>query len=79
MSYSVRLRMHEVGIRMALGADSHEVLKMIFRHGLKIGIAGVVAGVMLAPALTRLMSSLLFGVKAIDALTFSGAGACCCW
>jgi putative ABC transport system permease protein len=73
MSYSVRLRTHEMGIRMALGAGARDVLKMVFRDGLRIGIAGVVLGVILATALTRLMSTLLFGVKAIDVLTFGSA------
>jgi len=75
MSYAVRLRMHEMGIRMALGAGAQDVLKMVFRHGLQIGMAGIVLGAMLAAALTHLMSTLLFGVKATDALTFGvGAG-----
>jgi putative ABC transport system permease protein len=73
MSYSVRLRLPEMGIRMALGAASRDVLKMVFRRGLQIGIAGIASGVILAGALTRLMSTLLFGVKAIDILTFAGA------
>ena len=72
ISYSVRLRMHEMGIRMALGAGSQDVLKIVFRHGLRTGIAGVALGLILAGALTRLMSTLLFGVKAIDALAFAG-------
>jgi ABC-type antimicrobial peptide transport system permease subunit len=75
MSYSVRLRMQEMGIRMALGAGSRDVLKLVFRHGFQIGIAGVVLGAILAGALTHLMSALVFGVKATDALTFGG-GAC---
>ena len=70
MSYSVRLRMQEMGIRMALGAGARDVLTMMFRHGLQMGIAGVVLGAILASAVTRLMSNLLFGVKAVDALTF---------
>jgi putative ABC transport system permease protein len=64
--------MHEMGIRMALGAGSQDVLKIVFRHGLRTGIAGVALGLILAGALTRLMSTLLFGVKAIDALAFAG-------
>ena len=76
MSYSVRLRMHEMGIRMALGAGSRDVLKIVFHHGLRIGIAGVALGLILATALTPLMSTLLFGIKATDALAFAGgAGA----
>jgi predicted permease len=75
MSYAVRLRIHEMGIRMALGAGTPDVLKMVLRHGLQIGFAGVVLGTILAAALTRLMSTLLFGVRAVDAPTFLGAAA----
>lgn len=73
LSYSVRLRMREIGIRMALGADASDVLKMVVRHGLWLGLAGVLIGTVLAFGVTRLMTSLLFGVQANDSVTFLGA------
>src|SRR5260370_616126 len=73
MSYSVRLRMHEIGIRMALGAGVPDVLAIILRHALKLATIGVIAGVALGLGVTRLMSTLLFGVKPTDSLTFLGA------
>ena len=73
LSYSVRLRMQEIGIRMALGARGFDVLKMVVRHGLGLGLAGVFIGMVLALGVTRLMSSLLFGVRPDDGLTFAGA------
>ncbi len=63
MSYSVRLRTPELGVRIALGAQRLTVLKLVARHGLMLGIAGVVIGAALALGLTRLMQSLLFGVQ----------------
>jgi putative ABC transport system permease protein len=72
INYSVARRTHEIGIRMALGADSKAVLRLVVRQGLKLAVAGVAIGLGAALALTRLMSSLLFGVSAIDPLTFTG-------
>ena len=68
MCYSVRLRMHEIGIRMALGASVPDVLTIILRHALKLAMIGVLSGVALALGATRLMSTLLFGVKPNDSL-----------
>ena len=73
MSYSVRLRTPELGVRIALGAQRSTVLRLVVRHGLTLGIVGIVAGAALALALTRLMQSLLFGVQANDFVTFLGA------
>lgn len=70
LSYSVRLRLHEIGIRMALGAGASDVLKMVARQGLALGLIGILAGAVLALGATRLMASLLFGVQADDSLTF---------
>jgi putative ABC transport system permease protein len=69
-SYTVAQRTHEVGIRMAVGADKTDVLKLFMREGLKLVLGGIVIGLAGAFALTRLMASLLFGVSPTDAATF---------
>jgi putative ABC transport system permease protein len=70
MSYSVAQRTREIGIRMALGAQKIDVLKMTVRQGLQLVVIGVVIGLAAALVLTRVMSSLLFGVSATDPITF---------
>ena len=70
MSYSVAQRTHEVGVRMALGAQQQHVLRMILGHGLRLVLVGVGLGVMVALAVTRVMSNLLFGVSATDPQVF---------
>ncbi|HEV8431380.1 MAG TPA: ABC transporter permease [Pyrinomonadaceae bacterium] len=70
MSYSVAQRTNEIGIRMALGAQSHDVLLMIVRQGSILILIGLAIGLTGAFALTRLISSLLFGVTAKDPFTF---------
>ena len=71
MSYAVTQRTHEFGIRMALGAGTRDVLKLVLRRGLVLASVGVLFGLAGAFALTRLMTSLLFEVKPTDALTFA--------
>jgi putative ABC transport system permease protein len=73
ISYSVSRRAHEIGIRMALGARKNEVLKTVISQGLRLAVVGVAVGLMGALALTRFLSSLLYGVKPNDPLTFAVA------
>ena len=70
MSYSVSQRRHEIGIRMALGAQRREVLKLIVGQGIVLTLIGISIGLATAFALTRVMASLLFNVSATDPLTF---------
>jgi ABC-type antimicrobial peptide transport system permease subunit len=71
ISYLVGERTREIGVRMALGAQRSDVLRLILGQGAKMALLGVVLGVILALGLTRLMSSQLFGVTAHDPLTFA--------
>lgn len=72
MAYSVTQRTHEIGIRMALGAQQRNVLGLVVRHGMVMTFIGVGLGLGGAFAVTRVMASLLFGVSAHDPLTFVG-------
>ena len=71
MAYSVSQRTREIGIRIALGAQRHNVLRLIVGQGARLALAGVIVGLVGAFALTRVMASLLFGVSPTDLATFS--------
>ena len=72
MAYSVARRTHEIGVRMALGADRSAVRNLIVRQGMVITALGLGTGVALALIMTRVLESLLFGVSATDPLIFGG-------
>jgi putative ABC transport system permease protein len=72
LSYSVTQRTHEIGIRMALGAERRAVLKLIVGEGMVLALIGVGIGWIGALVLTRLMSGLLFGITATDRMTYVG-------
>ncbi|MBY0495085.1 MAG: ABC transporter permease [Cyanobacteria bacterium] len=75
LAYVVSQRTQEIGIRLAIGADRSQVLRMVLRQGLLLAGIGVVAGLIGAYALTRLMASLLYDVRPNDPLTFAGVAA----
>jgi ABC-type antimicrobial peptide transport system permease subunit len=70
ISYSVTQRTREIGLRLALGAQRSDVLRLIIAQGLRLTVIGLAAGVMAALAIGKLISSLLYGINAHDPLTF---------
>jgi putative ABC transport system permease protein len=72
ISYTVTQRTHEIGIRMALGAERGDVIRMIVGHGMLLAAGGLLAGLLISFVLTRVMSRLLYGVSATDPATFAG-------
>ena len=71
ISFVVGQRTHEIGVRMALGAQRHDVMRLVFGEGVKMALAGLTAGVAAGLGLTRLIANLLFGVAPEDPLTFA--------
>jgi ABC-type antimicrobial peptide transport system permease subunit len=72
ISYLVSERTHEIGIRLALGAQRSNILRIILHQGLTLALAGAVVGLVFALIVSHLMASLLYGVKPTDPLTFAG-------
>jgi predicted permease len=70
LSHLVTQGAHDIGVRMALGAEQQNILRMVLRQGLELTGAGIVLGLLGAAALTRVMESLLFGVSTMDVVTF---------
>jgi putative ABC transport system permease protein len=73
VSYAVVEHTHEIGVRMALGADRSKVVRWVLLRGLLLALAGVTIGLAGSFALVHLLSSLLFGVRATDPMTFAAA------
>jgi ABC-type antimicrobial peptide transport system permease subunit len=75
VSYSVQQRTHEIGIRISVGATRRDVLSMVLRSGARLAGVGIVAGLLAAWAVTRMMSSFLYGMRPTDPLTFTAVAA----
>ncbi|MFZ1112860.1 MAG: ABC transporter permease [Candidatus Acidiferrales bacterium] len=71
LAYTVAQQTHEIGIRMALGAQPRDVLRLVLARGARVALVGIAIGLLAAFGLTRLMASLLYGISASDPLTFA--------
>ncbi len=71
MAYTVSLQTHEIGIRMAMGAQGKDILRMVLKKGLILILAGTIAGLAASSAVMRLMASQIWGVSTMDPWTFS--------
>ena len=70
VAYFVSLRTREVGIRLALGAERGDVMKLVVRQGMRLSLVGVTIGLAVALGVSRALSSLLYGVRATDPMTY---------
>ena len=70
ISYGVSIRTQEIGVRMAMGADRRSVVSMVLKESMKLAAFGLIAGLLLALALTRLIASLLFAVRTADPMVY---------
>jgi putative ABC transport system permease protein len=75
IAYAVAQRTHEIGVRMALGAQRREVVRMVVRQGMAIALTGITLGIAAAFAVTRVLTSLLYEVTPTDPATFAGVAA----
>jgi ABC-type antimicrobial peptide transport system permease subunit len=75
MAFAVTQRTQEIGIRMALGARTVDVLKLVVKHGMKLALLGMVIGLAGSWAITRFLEKMLVGVEPTDVLTFSAVSA----
>ena len=71
VSYSVSQRTNEIGVRMALGADRLDVVRLILKQGMRLTAIGILCGLALSFAATRVLADLLYGIKPADPLTFA--------
>jgi putative ABC transport system permease protein len=72
IAYAVAQRTHEIGVRMALGAQRRQVVRMVVRQGMTIALAGIALGIAAALVVTRVLTSLLYEVTPTDPATFAG-------
>ena len=72
ISYLAGQRTHEIGVRVALGAQPKDIFSMVLSEGMKVALLGVAIGIVASLALTRLMTKMIFGVRAADPITFAG-------
>ena len=72
MAYAVSQRTRELGIRLSIGAQRNDVMRLVLGQGLTLGVIGMVAGILVALAITRFAAHLLYGISAADPITFGG-------
>jgi ABC-type antimicrobial peptide transport system permease subunit len=78
VSYTTRQRVHELAIRLALGAERGDVFRLVLGQGIRLALVGVSIGLVVSILLTRFLKNLLFGVTSTDAITFSSVAVLLC-